>query len=470
MKTIKKGFTTIDLMISVAIIVAISLFAVPNYVENSKNVEQMRIESDISSIENAIDMYFIENNQCPVEGNVSQIEINGENINTITISEDISEYMQDLENDLEDYVMASGGTIIKEEKLHDNNSIIEIKENKKENKCANELEENKDNSSSSENIPDKKNPQLITPDSPSINNLDINSVTIVGEEKTEVKLGPNGKWKESPHTFSNLKENEYYVAYSRFKGDKDNFASKVSKGTPFKTLKKEENHLTLKDIPVGSVIYDPSWKWEFKKGNSYTGGGETNYLSWKIVAKNHEGYPENSVTLISNKTIGKVPYDNSIRSNQGSNHWGESGTTSATMGVRTWLHEVFYESFSQPFKENVLLTQTPNYDKNDGYYKSNDKVFIPSFQELGLYHDKTNSIGLTYEYFANNGLKNNNESYWTRSAIKNPSFKVGIILQGNAEDINANKDYIGVRPVVNLDENTVIIEKENGTFEISYEN
>lgn len=47
---------------------------------------------------------------------------------------------------------------------------------------------------------------------------------------------------------------------------------------------------------------------------------------------------------------------------------------------------------------------------------------------------------------------------------------VGIVSQDNAEDINANKDYIGVRPVVNLDENTVIIEKENGLFEISYEN
>jgi HEAT repeat protein len=134
----------------------------------------------------------------------------------------------------------------------------------------------------------------------------------------------------------------------------------------------ENGTILIGDLPIGARVVDPSWEWEFRAGDNYTGNGEVKPVSWVIVAKNHYGYMERHITLLSEELIGKHVFDNSTdrdheNSKYGYNHWGESGTANATRGLRPWLNstdihagEGFYRAFSDNFKEAVLETTLPN--------------------------------------------------------------------------------------------------------------
>lgn len=45
--------------------------------------------------------------------------------------------------------------------------------------------------------------------------------------------------------------------------------------------------IQIKDLPLGSIVYDDSWMWEHKTGNNYTGSGEVKPVQWRVVSKNH---------------------------------------------------------------------------------------------------------------------------------------------------------------------------------------
>jgi len=235
--------------------------------------------------------------------------------------------------------------------------------------------------------------------------------------------------------------------------------------------------IPLGDLPIGARVIDPTWEWEFRTGDNYSGPGEKKPVTWIVVAKNHYSGLESHVTLLSEELIGLYTFDNSTErvlefAELGYNHWGESGTGTATYGLRPWLNstgihsgEGFYRAFSESFKNAVLLTDLPNKEGLYGNpYTTSDDVFIPSTTELGdTRHVWTYQIGSAYPFFAGSDAKkrlawlaNETKSYWTRS----PGFGDGVRIvyytgdfyyeNGLSPDPEAYFGLYGVRPALNL--------------------
>jgi len=249
--------------------------------------------------------------------------------------------------------------------------------------------------------------------------------------------------------------------------------------------------IPIGDLPIGARVVDPSWEWEFRSGkirsdDNYPDSGVVKPVTWIVVAKDHYDGLESHVTLLAEELIiGKSSFDMlSVFDNStdrgslyGSNHWGDSGTTNATRGLRPWLNstdiqagEGFYQAFSESFKNSVLNTPVPNREwKNGSAYSTRDKVFIPSTTELG---DTTNfltyQIGTVYSYFqgagnarrvAKTGALNGGTNgwgwwYWTRSPDSKHSDIVKVVsLMGDFGGYgydSANYGWCGVRPALNL--------------------
>ncbi len=172
------------------------------------------------------------------------------------------------------------------------------------------------------------------------------------------------------------------------------------------------NTQPINNLPIGAKLADPSWLWEFRTGWGYTyeSGDVKKPVTWIVVAKDHYG-AESGVTLMTEELIGSYVFDNNskIFAKSGSNHWGDSGTHhSATKGLRPWLNstgihagEGFYNAFSDSFKSSIITTSVPNVVGSTGNtYTTADKVFIPSYTELGITVDNyTYPIGEAYQHF-----------------------------------------------------------------------
>jgi len=239
--------------------------------------------------------------------------------------------------------------------------------------------------------------------------------------------------------------------------------------------------MPLERLPIGTRVADPTWVWVHRTGSNYTGSGEKKPVIWVVVDKDHyEGLPSH-VTLLAEELIGKYTFDNSKRwlgLISGRNHWGESGTGSATRGLRPWLNssgihagEGFYQAFSDRFKGAILTTTLPSREwKNGTTYSTNDHVFIPSTTELGYSaHKRTYPIGMVYPYFSGEGnakrlarLGDEARSYWLRSPA---SFRGNIVrlvysaggflyLVGGLADFGDG----GVRPALNLKSGILVSE------------
>ena len=226
----------------------------------------------------------------------------------------------------------------------------------------------------------------------------------------------------------------------------------------------------MNDIAIGSIVYDPNWEWEHKSGDNYSGSGVTKPVKWIIVAKNH--YAPNQIILMTEEIIARQVFDNSTDrgSNQGFNHWGASGEGNVTIGIRPWLNEVFYNSFTDGFKSQIMITNVPNEDYN-GSYITQDKVFLPSARELGEQEDfKT---GKDFGYFVDEisrlaHLGHNTDSYWTRSITHNSS-RVAVITRPRGKSNHSkSSDSEGVRPMISLKSNTLLQEDEFGNYIIKY--
>jgi hypothetical protein len=242
--------------------------------------------------------------------------------------------------------------------------------------------------------------------------------------------------------------------------------------------------IPIGDLPIGTRVVDPSWEWEFKTGDNYTGSGIVKPVTWIVVAKDHYDGLESHVTLLSEELIGKHAFDNSTNlgheyADYGYNHWGDSGTANATRGLRPWLNstdihagEGFYQAFSESFKQAVLTTTVPNKEWQSGSaYSTQDRVFLPSTTELGdIYHNDTYRIGTGYSYFDGAGdlkrvarLDRETWWYWTRSpASGNGSYVHSVYDTGEFYyyyNIFANTDAdLAVRPALNLKSEILVSE------------
>ena len=253
----------------------------------------------------------------------------------------------------------------------------------------------------------------------------------------------------------------------------------------------------LKDLPIGALVKDTT---------TLTAYGQP--IIWKVVAKNHEGYPENSVTLISDKVIYYNQFDGPEVNNPllGPGGVEYSGWARYDVSnIRQWLnsdaaanewyapqHEYdgpptqgdiatpgFLNSCSKTFKEYLLDTEIKTYVNSSQQVETIiDKIFLPSFTELGYntYNGVGGEEGKKWEYFSDNlsrqaypasremliyeGWWNETNianllakpvSYWVRSARLNTESSQWAIDGSGSTDgsYNANMEHF-VRPACNV--------------------
>lgn len=139
------------------------------------------------------------------------------------------------------------------------------------------------------------------PNAPTVYEINKNSVTVSGEEDTEVKLDATTEWQTSPAVFSNLQENTSYSAYARYKATATASASKTSEATAFKTattnpcrsqrtITDQRNRKVYQVVEIGSqcwmaenLNYDIDGSWYYN--NSKTNGDKHGRLYTFEVAK-----------------------------------------------------------------------------------------------------------------------------------------------------------------------------------------
>jgi serine/threonine protein kinase len=243
----------------------------------------------------------------------------------------------------------------------------------------------------------------------------------------------------------------------------------------------ENGSIPIGDLPIGARVVDPSWEWEFRTGENYSGSGKVKPVTWIVVAKDHYDGLEPHVTLLAEELIGLHAFDNSTDrgTTYGSNLWGESGTSNATRGLRPWLNssgihegEGFYWAFSASFQAAVLTTTVPNKEwKNGSAYSTQDRVFLPSTTELGdTAHSDTYQIGMAYPHFQWAGdakrmarFGDKTRRYWTRSP--------DLFLGNRVRDVNRAGEFdsnlaisginFAVRPALNLKSEIMVSEIRN---------
>ncbi len=210
-------------------------------------------------------------------------------------------------------------------------------------------------------------------------------------------------------------------------------------------------------------------------------------IDWVIVAKNHEGYPDGSVTVMSKDILEKRPFDTKSLP---SSHWGNSS-------LRAYLNGEFYNKLSEDLKANILETHliNTNFNGKEDYY-TDDKIFIPSLEEIGLKVCNSKPVGSSFNAFHDNasriakfGDKDYEWTYWTRvpTTLTLQALPAGTDVDvfyvysngtSNYRDINFNRIGDGVRPTLNLKSSTPVIyidkhehikldDKESPTIEVT---
>ncbi|WP_407301614.1 OmpL47-type beta-barrel domain-containing protein [Clostridium botulinum] len=210
-------------------------------------------------------------------------------------------------------------------------------------------------------------------------------------------------------------------------------------------------------------------------------------IDWVVVAKNHTGYPDGSVTAMSKDILEKRPFDTKSLP---SSHWGKSS-------LRAYLNGEFYNKLSEDLKANILETHliNTNFNGKEDYY-TDDKIFIPSLEEIGLKVCNSKPVGSSFNAFHDNasriakfGDKDYEWTYWTRvpttltlqALPAGTDFDVFYVYSNgtsNYRDINFNRIGDGVRPTLNLKSSTPVVyidkhehikldDKESPTIEVT---
>ncbi|WP_311486625.1 DUF6273 domain-containing protein [uncultured Anaerococcus sp.] len=258
----------------------------------------------------------------------------------------------------------------------------------------------------------------------------------------------------------------------------------------------------LGDLEVGTLVKYP--------GATYYGKP----IIWKIADKNHEGYPSNSVTLISDKIIAVKAFDakeprnsNDSRQRDGNNYYKYSN-------ISQWLNSDSVDwykpthSYDEPPTSENTNYGSP-YDKEAGFLTNlsecfkkqlmetsikivNDfisyiyidsmetKIFLASMNEVGLAFKEDKFEGSILALFENidnrrvqptdEAIKNTTYthsdfskydrwSWWTRTPYDSEKYKDGVNIiksDGTSTMESAYYSKIGIRPLCNLKADSVV--------------
>ena len=258
--------------------------------------------------------------------------------------------------------------------------------------------------------------------------------------------------------------------------------------------------VSLSSLAVGTVV-------NFGK---HSINGETPWMiPWRIIKKNHRGYPSGSITLIADQIIDLRAFDaiepnnpDSSRRSSGNNNWRYSNirlwlnssatswysaqhsydappSTSASVNNQNTQYQSrpgFLYNFTAAERNLILSTTitTVNNTVTDGggSYTTTDKVFLPSETEMGLGNENNIAEGTAFGYFTSNAVrvsaiyanayryslstsKPNTETtpwyYWLRTPLASSSSNVRYVYTvGSLGSGDAYSGAGGVRPCLNL--------------------
>lgn len=262
----------------------------------------------------------------------------------------------------------------------------------------------------------------------------------------------------------------------------------------------------LGNLPVGALVMDPETKYYGKP------------IVWKIADKNNQGYPADSITLITDKVIALKGFDAMEPKNSDSNRRGYGNNNYKFSNIRQWLnsngeswykaqHEAdqaptaayfssnynpyekeagFLSDFSDSFKLNLVDTKLKVVRHSldgGGVDEITDKIFLASRTEVGLGNETSNPEGYPYKGFTSNDSRkanpsqeaidnstwksssfttSSNSTWWLRTPYTSDSAYVrNVHSDGSLNWYNACYGAVGLRPLCNLKSEILVSDDKN---------
>ncbi|TXD34401.1 hypothetical protein FRC98_18485 [Lujinxingia vulgaris] len=211
------------------------------------------------------------------------------------------------------------------------------------------------------------------------------------------------------------------------------------------------------DLPTGTLVVDSATVWNEAP------------LEWRVVHHNY-GFLANSVTLRTTEFVAL----RAIYNAGWANAWGSSD-------LRTWLNADFAAAFSPALSEALTPVTIPWVSINSGDLTTGgdvDAVFIASRTELG--GEAVAGEGEVFDWFADpaTAAERRAESetpvqYWTRTGMwttySGSEYPMSAWMVNTSGDFvagNWTSDPFGVRPVINIDGDTLVVQRESNRFEV----
>lgn len=266
--------------------------------------------------------------------------------------------------------------------------------------------------------------------------------------------------------------------------------------------------LLVSTLPVGSFIKVPVLSaYQSRFGEN---------IMWKVADQNHEGYPDNSTTLITEKIIQLMCFDakepnnsNSDRKNYGNNRYlysnllqwlnseadagnwytAQHSADAPPTNANVWVNYNEYDAWAgflamlEPKFVAELLTTTQTVVKNtvaDGgsYETVNSKMFLASTTEVGLANENNIAEGTLLALFSNdtsrvayptaecvsnseytdtNLSKSKGWYWWLRTPTSSSAYNVRFVYsKGSLNNYGAFVSESGVRPLCNISGNAIV--------------
>lgn len=231
-------------------------------------------------------------------------------------------------------------------------------------------------------------------------------------------------------------------------------------------------------------------------------------IIFKVVDKNHEGYPDESTCLATDKIIITIPFDSSEPKSSNTYQQIKGNNNFALSNLFQWLNSTaiagewykpMHDKDSAPiakynnlagflymldpkFTSKLLITTLSLWDGSSNYSTFTAKMFLPSTDELGI--SKINE-GKVIKYYDIGKLRNYVSAYPTQECVSNSSYKssnfstskswywwtrtpyytytylvmiTGLSVKSNSD---ANSEEIGICPFCNLPNNTLLSKEPN---------
>lgn len=255
-------------------------------------------------------------------------------------------------------------------------------------------------------------------------------------------------------------------------------------------------------------------------------------IEFIVIDKNHEGYPDNSVTLFTEKVISVRCFDAKEPNNSDTNAKNYGNVYYAQSNIDQWLNSSavagqwysaqhsadqsptsayvqgnpyaddpgFLYGFSSLFVSALLVTTIDNVIFNytdivvDRTEQIPRKIFLPSYTEVTGYALKNTMVGKRFDYFKNNSFisvlsdyawsncaadlrpssRTSEALYWFRTPNEPRSAGVipspGVAYSGGSGGRQPQVSNIGVRPLCNLSSDTKVSESpdENGYYSLVF--